>query len=251
MNNQTSNSSIKDPQENWKYILIVLILAIIVGGGILCCQYWWAPKQEISFTKYPEIKKEEKEILSAQQIISSDKEVLEILKEFAEKKSYIEKPEIGYNEILLDVLEFKDENIKERLEKVESGLEKWGEVLEDAPDMRSFTRANTKTCIAKSIINNDFEHVCNIKEDFAVSRTYVDDILAVDEILPYFLAGFAYYKEGDYSKADYYFKQVKIHRQVGIKQWGEPYFIEVAGPIYEKIYNKTMKLSPEEVILGE
>jgi len=31
---------IKDPQTNWKYILIVLVLAVLVGGGILGWQYW-------------------------------------------------------------------------------------------------------------------------------------------------------------------------------------------------------------------
>ena len=46
----------KDPQVNWKYVLIVVILATIVGGGILVYQYWWIPKEEI---KIPEIKSPE------------------------------------------------------------------------------------------------------------------------------------------------------------------------------------------------
>lgn len=42
----------KNPQTNWKYILIVATLAFLVGGGILGYQYWWLPRQEIAM---PEI----------------------------------------------------------------------------------------------------------------------------------------------------------------------------------------------------
>jgi len=51
MNNQTSNSFIKNPRTNWKYIFIVVILVVLVGGGILGYRYWWVSKEE---AKVPE-----------------------------------------------------------------------------------------------------------------------------------------------------------------------------------------------------
>ena len=59
MNNQTSNSFIKNPRTNWKYILITVILAVIVGGGILGYIRDFR-KEIVSFTHFPEIKKPEK-----------------------------------------------------------------------------------------------------------------------------------------------------------------------------------------------
>lgn len=226
----------------WAIFIVIAILAVAGTTYAIWCGQKEINKQQEVLSQPIELPEPE-EKTNAQKVLS-DKEVSEILKEYARKTSYIEKPEIRYNELLLDTLEFKNGTIKERLEKTEKDLKKWGEALEDAPDMRGFIRARTKTCIAKSIIYNDLKHTCAIKEDSSVNLTDVDDILAVDNILPYFITGFVYYIEGDYSKADDYFRQVKLHRQAGIKQWGESYFLEVAGPPYEKIYNKTMKVSP-------
>lgn len=52
MNNQKLNNLLKDPNTNWRYLLIVVILAFLVGGGILGYCYWWLPEQE---TGIPEI----------------------------------------------------------------------------------------------------------------------------------------------------------------------------------------------------
>lgn len=38
---------LRNPNTNWKYILIVVVLAFLASGGILGWQYWWLPKEEI------------------------------------------------------------------------------------------------------------------------------------------------------------------------------------------------------------
>lgn len=233
------------PKNKLYWIILIVVAILVIGGAIYII---WQGQREISElqqtiiqpSQLPKAEQVPEEKTNVQKVLS-DKEVYEILKEYAGKKSYIEKPEIGYNEILLDALEFLNGTIKERLEKVERDLNKWGELLADAPDMRGFMRASTKVCIAKSIIYNDLKYACNIKEDSSINLTNVDDILAVDQVLPYFIVGFAYYTEKDYPKAEHFFRQVKLHRQAEIKQWGESYFLEVAGPPYEKIYNSTFK----------
>lgn len=202
----------------------------------------------------PEIKKK---ISSAQDAILSDKEVYEILKEYvggrlkhykpsyrAHLPEHEEKVVVGAHNLLVDVLEFKNnKDIKGRLEKLKKNLDIWGEWLEDAPDWRLHSATNTRICIAEAIIYNDLKHTCGIGECSSITPADVDDILALEQVFPYFLSGFAYYIEGNYSKAGYYFNQVKLHRQIKIEKYGKSYFnFTKKDEIYDKIYQKTIDL---------
>lgn len=258
MINQSTNNLFKNSRTNWNYILIVVILGILAGGGILGYYYSWITELE---TKLAEIEvrlpakvtKDETEKLSLTRRVFSDQEVYEILQAFAEEKFIGERSEIGYNKILLAALEFKDGSVKENLEKIKKELTIWGDELQDAPDLRSFTSAYTKTCIAESIIYDDLKNTlqrCGKKDMKPTdiqwienSVTIVDDINASSQILPYFLTGVAYYVEGDSSRVDYYFRQIKLHRQVGIEQYGENDFFLVAGETYIKMVAKVDALS--------
>lgn len=247
MNNKKINNFLKDSRTNWKYILIVVILAAIVGGGILGYQ-WWMEKQEVPIPEFSKVKKSEGGA-ATREIILSDEEITGILRVFAVKKT-ARFQDVEVDNILLDALEFKNAGIKDRLQNLIIKFEGLSEKIEDAPDLRSWKIQRTKLCIAESIIFNDVENTtqrCGYELDF--SFTGADDLLADTQILPFFINGYAYYSENNYSKANYYFYQVKLHR----------HFLENFGvdlndsylELYNKIYNKVLEISPEEVTKDE
>ena len=177
----------------------------------------------------------------------SDEEILGILISFAQTQSYIEKPEIGYSEILLDVLEPKEGDLKERLANVKEGLDDWSSNLNDAPDLRGFTLAFIKACVAESILYNDRKNTlqrCEI-EDKTADNVWIgedgynrtDDITAVSQVLPYLLTAASYSTEGDVSKAEYYARQIVSHKEAMIDNYGENSLL-TAGELYERIFEK-------------
>ena len=172
--------------------------------------------------------------------ILSDEKVYEILKNFAVRPNAAN---ISDDNILLDAIESQNGDIKKRLKKVEHDLNEIG--IGDAIDWRGYVNATTKVCIARSIIYNNLKHTCDLKHDSLLSLEDVDDLLATEEIIPYFLVGFTYFKSGDYAKANYYLDQIILHRQAEIDRWGESYFINTSGEVYEKIYKKTMQVLNE------
>ncbi len=176
------------------------------------------------------------------QDILSDEKVYEILKNFAIKQNVAN---ISDDNILLDAIEFQNGDIKERLKKVEYDLDETGKGLADSIDWRGYVNATTKVCIARSIIYNNLKHTCDLKHDSILSLEDVDDLLATEEIIPYFLVGFTYFKSGDYTKTSYYLDQIILHRQAEIDRWGESYFINASGEIYKKIYEKTTQVLNE------
>lgn len=225
---------------------LIMAVSLIVGLVVVIGLMGFLGKMKDRVMINDEIKeeeiKEEQEITNSQQIILFDEEVYGMLKEFAGKQNMAN---ISDDNILLDAIEFQNGNIKERLEKIEYNVGKKAEVLEDAIHFRGIVNVKTKVCIARSVIYNNLKHTCDLENDSFISIEYVDDILAAEEIIPYFLAGLAYFKDGDYAKASYYLNQIPLHRQAGIDQWEESYFLRVSGKIYEKIYRKTIKVLNE------
>lgn len=66
----------------------------------------------------------------------------------------------------------------------------------------------------------------------------VDDLTAVEEILPHFIIGFAYYSEGDYSKSNHYFNQIKLHYQaLESSRYGSNLSHLL---LYNRVYNKAV-----------
>lgn len=222
---------------NIKYLLVVAVLAVIFGG--------------LSYWQYREMQKEkltgemnipEKDATS-QQIILSDEEIIEILREFAQKRT-ISFNDVGANEILLDTLEFKDANIKNRIQELIKKFEDLSEKIADAPDLRSWKIQRIKVCIAESIILNDLRNTiqrCGYEPNFSFTGT--DDLLADAQVLPFFINGFTYYFENNYLKADYYFGQVKLHH-VFLEDTEYVDFSASYLELYNKIYNKVLKISP-------
>ena len=206
------------------------------------CQEVCEESEDVIFSDIEAVEKE-----TDSQNILSDKEVYEILKKFAIKPNVAN---ISDDNILLDAIEFQNGDIKERLKKVEHDLDERGKVLADAIDWRGYVNATTKVCIARSIIYNNLKHTCDLKHDSLLSLEDVDDILATEEIIPYFLVGFTYFKSGDYAKASYCLDQIILHRQAEIDRWGESYFIDISGEVYEKIYKKTMQVLNEIEIVA-
>ena len=216
-------------------IAVVLIVGIGTMLGILVYSETM-PKSEVAIDNKTE---QEQKITNAQQLLLFDEEIYEILKEFAVKPNAAN---ISDGNILLDAIEFQNGGIKERLEKIEYDLKEIEKALADAIDMRGYINAATKVCIARSIIYDDLKHTCNLKDDSFVLMEDIDDITAVEEIIPYFLAGFAYFKDGEYDKASYYLNQIALHRQAEIDRWGESYFLDASGEVYGKIYKKTTEV---------
>jgi hypothetical protein len=229
---------------NWKFLLIVIILAVIVGGWIL----WCMTKEKTPDSELLE-EKEAGESLTLQQLLS-DKEVNEILREFAEKET-VRFNDIGADKVLLDALEFKNGEIKNRLQSIKINIENLSNEIQDAPDMRSWFTQRVKTCIAESIIYNDIKSIlkyCGYKESAEpINLTSVDDLTATEQILPYFIAGFVYYSENDYPKADYYYGQIKLHR-AELEKYGygnEPY-LELYNRICSKAKVEEVKISEQD-----
>ncbi|MBZ9571789.1 hypothetical protein KJA15_00385 [Patescibacteria group bacterium] len=234
---------IKQGKTNWNYIGIVILLGILVVGTIL----WYVIKQEISLTEFPEIKKPE-EGINAQQVILSDEGVNEILREYAQKRT-ISFNDVGADRILLDALEFKDTDIKNRVQELIRKFEDLELEIQDAPDLRSWKVQRTKVCIAESIIFNDLENTtqrCGYEPEFFFSGA--DDLLADTQVISFFINGFAHYYKEDHLRADYYFNQIKLHRS--LLEGFEVDFSVKYLELYNKIYNKVLEIS-SEIFEGE
>jgi hypothetical protein len=167
--------------------------------------------------------------------------VREILMEFADKKSITDITDGG---VLADALNSQNVDMKAKISAVEANLEKHAGELEDAPDARSFDTARVKVCIAKSIVDDDMKNACELSDPLNAKFGDVDDINALEEILPYFLRGAAYYENGDYSTAKAYLDKVKEHRQAGIVRWNDADFPLNDGT-YKKMYDEALRLLAE------
>ena len=55
MNNQKLNNILKDPNTNWKYIVVVAIVGLVALAGILVYENFWSDSQEVSLVETPEI----------------------------------------------------------------------------------------------------------------------------------------------------------------------------------------------------
>ncbi len=224
---------------NWKFLAVVVVLAAVVGGGV----WWYMVKNEDFFTKVSENAGLE-QVATAKHIILSNKEVDEILSEFANKKT-VSFNDTGAAEILSDALAFKSANLEIRVQELINKFKELAEGIEDAPDMRSWATQRTKICLAESIISNDLESAtqrCGYEPGFIFTANNVDDLTADAQVIPFFLNGYAYYYKKDYPKADYYLNQIKLHYNIlkGIK------YIDLAADylkLYNKIYNKAMEVS--------
>lgn len=165
--------------------------------------------------------------------VTEDGEAYKILKEFGTKLAPVEATD---ENILLDALAGKD-NLKEKLTRVEANFAEAKNKLDNSQETaRGVLNVGLKICAAKSIIYNDFKHICGLGEGYYITLDDIDNISVGETVLPYFLAGFAYYKDGDYNRARYFLDQVKLHRRAGILRWGESYF---DSGVYVKIFEKT------------
>ena len=232
--------SITQGKTNWKFLLIVVILAAVAGGGTL----WCVTKQEIPTPEFLKAKKTE-ESVAAKEIILADEEIVEILKEFAAKiTARFRDAEV--DKILLDALEFRNTDTRDRLHNLIGKFEDLSETIEDAPDLRSWKIQRTKLCLAESIISDDLENTtqrCGYEAES--SFTGADDLLADTQIISFFINGFAHYYKEDYPKADYYFDQIKLH--YSFLESFEVDFNAKHLELYNKIYNKVSKIFSEIV----
>ncbi len=195
-------------------------LKTIVSGLILI-------KKEAAYNFSPESGKAKK--------IIEDGEVYKILKEFGGNLAPVQ----ATDENILSEAVAGKMNLEEKLNRVEANFSEAKKGLDNSQETaRGVLNVATKICLAKSIIYNDFKHACGLGEGYYVSLADIDNISVAEAVLPYFLAGYAYYKDGDYNRARYFLDQVKLHRRAGVMRWGEAYF---NGGVYAKIYDKTAK----------
>lgn len=119
-------------------------------------------------------------------------------------------------------------------------LESMYERVEDAPSFRTNEILRTKVCIAVSIISNEKSEVvedCTGEDMFPSDIEWsTDDLTAVAQIIPYYLAGSHYFNlDSGTDLSRYYFKQVLLHQEAAENQWGQEYFEQVAGDDYIKM----------------
>jgi hypothetical protein len=116
-------------------------------------------------------------------------------------------------------------------------VESVDERVQDAPSSRVNELIGTKACIAVSVISNKESDVvkdCVGEDSFPSDIQWsIDDITAVAQIVPYYLAGSYYFSlDGSSDLSNYYLRQVVLHHEVAAEQWGQEYFEEVAGDDY-------------------
>lgn len=174
----------------------------------------------------------------AEKVLAEGK-VREILMDFAGTRNAALMTE--GDSLLLDAVSGKNDNLRPRLEEAEVDLETESGQLEDAIDMRGYKNAATKVCIVRSILDNDLKQTCNLAEPTELDTENIDDITAVEEVLPAFLSGTACYVGGDYAKAKGFFDMVTAHKKYGIISWKDDNF-PLGDPIYEKIQEETARM---------
>ncbi len=108
---------------------------------------------------------------------------------------------------------------------------------QDAPSSRANMLLGTKLCIARAIIlSKESEAVsdCSGKDTFPSDLDWsTDDITAIAQIAPYYIAGIHYLNlDGGRERSRYYFEQIIHHQEFAIEQWGQEYLEEVAGENY-------------------
>lgn len=107
---------------------LILAVVSIVGIGVIFGSLGYfltIPKSEfVVDDKVKETGKQEQKLTNAQQVLLSDEEVYEILKEFSivDSTLFSERME-KYDKILANVLEFKNDITKEEMIKIEKNLE--------------------------------------------------------------------------------------------------------------------------------
>lgn len=111
------------------------------------------------------------------------------------------------------------------------------ERVQDAPSGRANELIRTKLCIARAIISSrESEAVKDcVADDKSPSdiQWSTDDITAVAQIVPYYLAGSHYFSLDDARDLSrYYLRQVVLHQEKAIEQWDQVYFEEIAGEEY-------------------
>ncbi len=143
--------------------------------------------------------------------------------------------------LLSDAASGKNDNLRARLEEAEADLEAEREQIEDAIDMRGYKNAATKTCIVRSILDDELANTCDLMEPAELDAEDIDDITAVEEVLPAFLSGMACYAEGDYGKAKGFFDMVAAHKDAGIALWKDADF-PLGDPIYKKIQDEAARM---------
>jgi hypothetical protein len=178
----------------------------------------------------------------AEKVLAEGK-VREILTDFAFMRNAALMTE--GDDLLLDAASGKNDNLRARLEEAEADLETEKEQVEDAIDMRGYKNAATKVCIVRSILDNDLTSTCDLMEPAELDVENIDDITAVEEVLPAFLSGVAYYTEGDYGEAEEFLERVASHKDGGIALWEDADF-PLGSPIYKKIQDETARMLADE-----
>lgn len=163
-----------------------------------------------------------------------------ILLDFADQENY---SKIGDNRVLRAATMGENEGLADRIAAAEQNLSERSELLQDAPDMRSFYNAQVKVCIAKSISNNDLKNTCEISDPLGVDFSEPDDLTATEAILPYFLMGLSYYEDGEYETARTYFEKIREHKAAGIVLWEDADFpLQGSNHLYIRIYDETLRV---------
>lgn len=205
-----------------------------------CGEYFKMISSSLSFSKVTPAPVFSPDSIDSTKLINEG-EIYKILKDFATKPALIG----SYNDgnLLLDTVMSRGAyvNFKDKLSNEEAKLGKMGPEIKDDAGIQSLINANTKVCVARSIIYNDLKHTCGVSEDSFVSLDEMNVTTLSEAVLPYFLAGVAYYQDGEYDKARYYLGQIDWHRRAGIMRFGESYF----GGVYDEIYKEAKKLLNE------
>lgn len=118
------------------------------------------------------------------------------------------------NEVLLDIIKSNEIIDTEEIEMVLYKYSIDGAfIFADSIDVRSFAVVRTKACIVESILSNDLKNIykyCELIEPNNINYKGLDDLTAYEYALPYFIAGFVYYKNRDNENAENNLKVIEM-----------------------------------------
>ncbi|GIX07565.1 MAG: hypothetical protein KatS3mg115_1968 [Candidatus Poribacteria bacterium] len=161
--------------------------------------------------------------------------------------------------LLTEALDRPGNDFAARMNRLRGLLQ--GASIADAREGRAMDRARIKLGLAEALALGDLQSAitrCGFRRLFespvltwrpedrpeGISSSFgeVDDLLALDQVLPFLVSGVGYRASGGRDAAIRAFQAVLQHRQAGIEQFGEG-FLEVAGAEYRE----AIRIAEEEL----